>query len=161
MRKGTAEEYKILNQKIFRLLVGEYENQGTIYYNIPPSKVWYNMTEFTSTLKNIQCVPIKIALESYFKHEKIVKAKKLGVTGIKSHPEDVLIDKNVCSGIILIPQFFYIQTIANCFDSNNNLNNPFIENNKNQINFDFLVAKIRDSEYYEQNMSSSTEYDST
>ncbi|EJW04049.1 hypothetical protein EDEG_01683 [Edhazardia aedis USNM 41457] len=160
MKKGTDEDCKILSQKKFQFSEGEYENQGTIFYNISPSKVWYNMTEFTPSSKKIKCIPIKFALLKFKKPIEKIEKQKLNILGIKSHPEDVLIDQNGCFGNVLFSKFEDLQTIKNCFDSNgegisrtysgNNMSNPSKDDNKKQINDNFLVHNIIDHEYYEQ-----------
>ncbi|EJW03368.1 hypothetical protein EDEG_02278 [Edhazardia aedis USNM 41457] len=114
LNEGPNKKCENLKDQIGYFLESRYIDDGTIFYKIPLSQTFYNLTPFTVEPANMRCSPIKIQIEKNFKPIKLSNAN-MEKTFHTPFIVDLLCNKNGCF-LFYIKSKLTLPVIRECFN---------------------------------------------
>ncbi|EJW03068.1 hypothetical protein EDEG_02547 [Edhazardia aedis USNM 41457] len=123
---------------------------GTIFYKIPSSQSFYNLTPFTVEPANMQCSPIKIPIEKNFKPKKISK-DQIKAIAYSTFIKDVLCNKSGCF-LFYIKGKLTLPVIKECFNIGTKYYMPRNYGKNANTNLLFLNFHTKISENYKKKL---------
>ncbi|EJW03060.1 hypothetical protein EDEG_02539 [Edhazardia aedis USNM 41457] len=151
LKKGPNKDCENLKDRIGLFLATRYMKDGTIFYKIPSSQTFYNLTPFTVEPANMQCSPIKIPIKMNFKSKKISKDQRNAIAD-SAFIKDVLCDNKSGCFLFYIKGKLTFPVIEKCYNIGMKYYMPRNQGNNANTNLYFLDFHTEISENYKKKL---------